>query len=91
MVVDKDNKGKWTNAEKTGWLKNTHQDANTKGNTFIGSSIHSPFWIAWDKITRKMMKQNERDVLKISKPKQDECATTKTRYKRRRQMDFPKP
>jgi hypothetical protein len=31
MVVDKDDKGKWTNAEKTGWLKNTHHDANTKG------------------------------------------------------------
>jgi hypothetical protein len=46
MVVDKDNKGKWTNADKTGWLKNTHHDANTKGKTFIGSSIHSPFWIA---------------------------------------------
>jgi hypothetical protein len=46
MGVAQDNKGKWTNAEKNGWLKNTHHDTNTKGKTIIGSSIHSPFWIA---------------------------------------------
>jgi hypothetical protein len=28
---------------------------------------------------------------KLAKPKQEEYATTKTRYKKRRQMDFPKP
>jgi hypothetical protein len=38
-----------------------------------------------------MMKRTERDVLKISKPKQEEYATTKTGYKKRRQMNFPKP